>query len=174
MPTQFSLSVVVPVYNSRDILPDLIKQLLKVLADCSSENEIILVNDDSWDNSWEVICQLARDHRQVRGINLMRDYGQHNALLAGIRQAKHDVIVTIDDDLQHPPEEIPNLLKKLSEGHDVVYGTPQTEQHGLWRDLASKATKMALRSVMNIEIARQPFIITEERKTLKGCTFYER
>jgi glycosyltransferase involved in cell wall biosynthesis len=70
----------------------------------------------------------------------MLRYGQHNALLCGIREARHDIIVTMDDDLQHPPEEIPKLLGRLSQGCDVVYGVPQMEQHGLWRNLASQVT----------------------------------
>jgi undecaprenyl-phosphate 4-deoxy-4-formamido-L-arabinose transferase len=69
--------------------------------------------------------------------------------------AKNEIIVTIDDDLQHPPEEIPKLLDKLAEGYDVVYGTPQKEQHGLWRDLASLVTKMALQSAMGAKTARK-------------------
>jgi undecaprenyl-phosphate 4-deoxy-4-formamido-L-arabinose transferase len=69
--------------------------------------------------------------------------------------AKNDIIVTIDDDLQHPPEEIPKLLDKLAEGYDVVYGTPQKEQHGLWRDLASLVTKLALRTAMGAQTARK-------------------
>ncbi len=85
----------------------------------------------------------------------MRNYGQHNALLCGIRAARYEVIITMDDDLQHPPEEITKLLSELSQGFDVVYGTPQQEQHGLGRDLASLATKMALRNVVGAEIARQ-------------------
>jgi undecaprenyl-phosphate 4-deoxy-4-formamido-L-arabinose transferase len=85
----------------------------------------------------------------------MRNYGQHNALLCGIRAAGYDVIVTMDDDLQHPPEEIPKLLEVLASGYDVVYGTPEQEQHGLGRDFASLATKMALRNVIGAEIARQ-------------------
>jgi len=74
--------------------------------------------------------------------------------LCGIRAARHEIIVTMDDDLQHPPEEIPKLLGKLAEGFDVVYGTPQEEQHGLWRDLASQLTKMALQSAAGAETAR--------------------
>jgi glycosyltransferase involved in cell wall biosynthesis len=85
---------------------------------------------------------------------MMRNYGQHNALLCGIRMASNEVIVTMDDDLQNPPEEIPRLLAKLSEGYDVVYGTPEKQQHGLWRDLASVITKMALRSAMGVSVAR--------------------
>jgi undecaprenyl-phosphate 4-deoxy-4-formamido-L-arabinose transferase len=91
----------------------------------------------------------------IRGINLMRNYGQHNALLCGIRAALYDTIVTMDDDLQNPPEEISKLLKKLNEGYDVVYGTPENEEHGFWRDIASQITKMALRSSMGVEVARK-------------------
>lgn len=85
----------------------------------------------------------------------MRNYGQHNALLAGIRAARHPIIVTLDDDLQHPPEEIPQLLQTLDEGWDVVYGTPVQEQHGFWRDVASQVTKLALQGTMGAETARK-------------------
>lgn len=115
---------------------------------------MIFVNDGSADRSWDVVLDLAGQHAWVHGISLMRNYGQHNALLCGIRAAQYEVILTLDDDLQHPPEEIPKLLDKLAEGWDVVYGRPQTEDHGLWRDLASRISKLALRSAMGIETAR--------------------
>jgi undecaprenyl-phosphate 4-deoxy-4-formamido-L-arabinose transferase len=83
-----------------------------------------------------------------------RNYGQHNALLCGIRTALHDVIVTLDDDLQNPPEEIGKLLDMLADDVDVVYGTPETEQHGFLRDQASRITKLALQSAMSAETAR--------------------
>jgi len=149
------LSVVIPVYRSAAILPDLIPRLKAVLGVAASQFEVILVNDCSPDNSWEVICELTRQYPWIHAINLMRNYGQHNALLCGIRVARYDVIVTMDDDLQHPPEEIPKLLEKLAEGFDVVYGTPAQEQHGLGRDLASWITKLALQNVMGAEIARK-------------------
>ena len=78
----------------------------------------------------------------------MRNYGQHNALLCGIRRAPHELTVTLDDDLQHPPEEIPKVLERLGPDVDVVYGTPAVEQHGLWRDIATQVTKFALQSAM--------------------------
>ncbi len=151
MPT---VSIVVPVYNSQDTLADLAQRLEAVLPAASSAFELILVNDGSRDESWTVICGLAARYAWVRGINLMRNYGQHNALLCGIRAAQHEIIVTIDDDLQNPPEEIPGLLAKLGEGFDVVYGTPQRQQHGLWRDLASSITKLALQGAMGAQTAR--------------------
>ena len=149
-----SISVVVPVYNSESILPDLVKRLESVLVSMGSRFELVLVNDASRDQSWGVIQDLSRRYDWVRGINLMRNYGQHNALLCGIRAARFDTIVTMDDDLQHPPEEIPKLLAKLGEGFDVVYGFPEQQQHGLLRNLASELTKLALQGSMGAETAR--------------------
>ncbi len=83
----------------------------------------------------------------------MRNYGQHNALLCGVRAARNDIIVTMDDDLQNPPGEIAALYAKLSEGYDVVYGTPLKETHGLLRDLASQITKRVLQNAMGAATA---------------------
>ena len=84
----------------------------------------------------------------------MRNYGQHNALLCGIRAAKYDLVVTMDDDLQHPPEEIPRLLARLEEGFDVVYGAPKAEQNGLVRALASRITRLALSAAVGRDVAK--------------------
>jgi len=84
----------------------------------------------------------------------MRNYGQHNALLCGIRAAKYDLVVTMDDDLQHPPEEIPRLLARLEEGFDVVYGAPKAEQNGLMRALASRITRLALSAAVGSDVAK--------------------
>src|ERR1700720_2090112 len=143
-----SLSVVIPVYNSQAILPELLESLGTALRQLSYRYEVILVNDGSRDGSWDEINRLTSVHSWIRGINLMRNYGQHNALLCGIRAARREIIVTMDDDLQNPPEEIPAMLAKLAEGYDVVYGTPLQESHGLFRDLASQITKLALQGAM--------------------------
>jgi len=145
----------VPVFNSEGTLDELVSRLKTVLSQFADEWEIILVNDGSQDESWRLVCKVARQYSWIRGIDLMRNYGQHNALLAGIREAQYSVIVTMDDDLQNPPEEIPLLLAKLHEGYDVVYGTPAREQHGPWRDLASRVTKLVLQSAMGAEMARK-------------------
>jgi undecaprenyl-phosphate 4-deoxy-4-formamido-L-arabinose transferase len=149
-----SLSVVIPVYRSAGGLPVLIEELEKVLPSLADQYEIVLVDDGSPDRSWDAIQTITRENPRVRGFTLMRNYGQHNALLCGIRAAQHEVIVTIDDDLQNPPGEIHKLLAKLDEGYDVVYGTPLRQQHGLWRDLASQITKLVLQSSMGVETAR--------------------
>jgi glycosyltransferase involved in cell wall biosynthesis len=163
------LSLVVPVYRSEAILPDLVQRVGSVLGDIASDYELVLVNDCSPDRSWDVICQLAARYPWIHPINLMRNYGQHNALLCGIRAAEYDVIVTLDDDLQHPPEEIPKLLAVLAQGFDVVYGTPEHEEHGVLRDLASLTTKMALQNVMGATIARQVSAFRAFRAEVAGA-----
>ncbi|MFQ3567098.1 MAG: glycosyltransferase family 2 protein [Aggregatilineales bacterium] len=150
-----SLSVIIPVYRSAESLTELTEALGQTLPALTSQYEVLFINDGSPDNSWDIITTLTERFPWVRGISLMRNYGQHNALLCGIRQARYDVIVTMDDDLQHPPAEIERLLNKLAEGYDVVYGSPEQEQHGLWRNLASQITKIALQSSMGVDIARR-------------------
>ncbi|MFM8269030.1 MAG: glycosyltransferase family 2 protein [Pseudomonadota bacterium] len=149
-----SLSVVIPVYRSEKSLPELVRRLYEVLNFCASDYEIILVNDGSPDNSWQVIKRLSREFSHVVGLNLSRNFGQHNALLAGIKTAKHELIVTLDDDLQNPPEEIPLLLEKISEGFDVVYGVARIRKDSLFRKWASFGTRLALSSISGGSAAR--------------------
>src|SRR5262245_52854364 len=149
------LSVIVPVYRSAPILPSLVARLEPVLRAAAPAFELVLVDDASPDESWRVISELARKHPWVRGMCMMRNFGQHGALLCGIRAARYDVIVTMDDDLQHPPAEISKLLATLADGHDVVYGTPMQEQHDVLRNLASRLTKLALSSSMGAASASQ-------------------
>jgi glycosyltransferase involved in cell wall biosynthesis len=148
------ISVVVPVYRSGECLPALIEALGKVLPTLADSYECILVNDGSPDNSRAVMHELSAEHTWIRPVNLLRNYGQHNALLCGIRQARYEILVTMDDDLQHPPEEMAKLIARLEEGHDVVYGPPEKEQHSLFRNLASRITKLALQGAMGAETAR--------------------
>jgi undecaprenyl-phosphate 4-deoxy-4-formamido-L-arabinose transferase len=112
------------VFNGAATLAELVRRCRSTLAESASEHEIVLVNDASGDGSWPVIAELAESSDDVRGIDLARNFGQHNALLAGIREARCGVTVTIDDDLQNPPEEIPRLLEALSADCDVAYGAP--------------------------------------------------
>lgn len=148
------ISIIVPVYNSELTLPDLVCRLEAVLRVLGGEYELVLINDGSRDRSWAIIKELAAENRWVRGINLMRNYGQHNALLCGIRAARCETVVTLDDDLQHAPEDIPKLISKLEDGFDVVYGTPEKEPHELWRGVASKLTKFALQRIMGVKVAQ--------------------
>ena len=148
------ISVVVPVYNSATTLQPLLCRLRAVHASIDLPYEVILVNDGSRDASWAQIEALLEEFPELRGFDLMRNYGQHNALLCGIRKARYDVIVTIDDDLQNPPEEIPVLLAKLQEGYDVVYGVPAAASHGFLRNTASWLTKVVLQESMGATSAK--------------------
>ena len=163
------VSVVVPVYNSERSLPLLVERVSRVLQPENNRIEMVLVNDGSRDTSWDVVRQLARDHRWIRGINLMRNCGQHNALLCGVRAAKFETIITIDDDLQNPPEEIPALLEKLAEGFDVVYGTSAAGGHGFLRNTASKLTKITLQRTMGSETARSVSAFRAFRTNLRDA-----
>lgn len=149
-----TISVIVPVYNSETALAELVTRLENVMAVTASAYEIILIDDASRDRSWDIARNLARSRETVRAVRMMRNYGQAEAVLAGIRMAEFEIIVTMDDDLQHPPEEIPRLVAKLIEGHDVVYGVPERKRHGFLRVLASELTKIVLQNAMGAETAR--------------------
>ena len=149
-----SLSIVIPVYNSEDTLELLATRLAQALPAISPAFEVILVNDGSRDSSWQKVGELSLVYPWLRGINLMRNYGQHNALLCGIRAARYEVIVTMDDDLQHPPEEIHKLVSMLAQGYDVVYGSPESMPHSWWRNLFSKFTKRMLAYLMGVKTVR--------------------
>lgn len=147
------LTLIVPVYRSQAMLQELHRRITAAIEPIDSGFELILVEDGGGDNSWNVIQELAQNDSRVRGIQLGRNYGQHNALLCGIRAARGEIIVTLDDDLQNPPEEIPKLLAKLEDGFDMVYGTPAVETHGFLRNQASRITKLALQGAMGAETA---------------------
>lgn len=149
-----ALSVVIPVYNSAQTLANVVERLGIVLPQVAEAYEVLFVDDGSKDESWQAIGALAQAHAWVKGFRLMRNFGQHNALLCGISHASHPLIVTMDDDLQHPPEEIARLLAKLTPDVDVVYGAPEQERHGFLRDLASLVTKRVMQSMIGAENAR--------------------
>jgi undecaprenyl-phosphate 4-deoxy-4-formamido-L-arabinose transferase len=147
-------SVVIPVYRGEHTLEPLVARLANVLPACAQEFEVLLVNDGSPDDSWDVIEALAGQYPWVRGIKLMRNYGQENATLCGIRAARCDVIVTMDDDLQHDPSDLPKLLAKLNEGYDVVYGVPRVRRQVWWKRILSAIVKWAISSVMGVKTIR--------------------
>lgn len=148
-------SIVIPVYRGAETLEVLVRRLAQVLPGLAQAYEVILVNDDSPDNSWEIIERLAQEYVWVRGIRLMRNYGQHNATLCGVRAARYEITVTMDDDLQHLPEEIHYLLAKLEEGYDVVYGAPRKLPQGLFRNWMTPTTKRLLAWVMKVPSVRE-------------------
>jgi len=137
----YKLSIVIPVYGSELVLVALLSQIEKVL-DCREgirENyEVIFVCDCSPDNSWHVIQKLVAEHPQVRGVLLRVNAGQHNAQMAGFAQVRGEIIVTMDDDLQHSPADIPSLLDKIEQGYDVVYARFKHRNHALWKVFGSR------------------------------------
>ena len=153
--TTATCSIVIPVYNGADTLQPLVARLANALSKLAIEYEIILVNDGSPNSSWSVIQTLANQNpNYVIGINLRRNFGQHNALLCGVRAASKELIITMDDDLQHPPEEIHKLLNALVSEKDVVYGIPNKMPHSTWRNFFSWLTKRTLARVMQIKTIR--------------------
>jgi glycosyltransferase involved in cell wall biosynthesis len=149
-----SLSVVIPVYRGAASIGELAAALAEELPKIAEAYEVIMVEDDGGDNSWQVIQGLAEQYPWLRGFKMMRNFGQHAALLCGIRAANYEIVVTMDDDLQHPPKEIKKLLAKLDEGFDVVYGTPEEKQHNFGRNLGSAAIRFSLSRTMQVDAAR--------------------
>ncbi len=147
-------SVVIPVYRGEATIVGLMERLARVLPGIADEYEVILVNDGSPDDSWSRVEELAGRYPWLVGIRLMRNYGQHNATLCGVRAARFEVTVTMDDDLQHPPEEIHKLLDKLDQDCDVVYGAPHKLPKSFWRNQVTRYTKLLLAQVMGVPSVR--------------------
>lgn len=129
--SEYLLTIVVPVYNEEDSLRELVSLIEKVNEENSQEFEVVMIDDGSSDNSWNVIEELANTKFYVRGIKLRRNFGKAAALDAGFKRAKGDVVITMDADLQDNPSEIPNLIGKLNEGFDVVSGWKKV-RHDPW------------------------------------------
>ena len=144
-------SIVIPVYNSEQVVGSTISRILEVFGGAGLRHEIILVNDGSRDRSWDVIAECARTTPNVVAVNLLRNYGQHHANLAGMREATGDYVITMDDDLQNPPDQALLLIDKAMEGHDVVFGRFERKQAPGYRRIGSK-----LINVVNRRVFAQP------------------
>lgn len=129
------LSLVIPVFNSQDNLELLCQKIEQALT--GQKFEIVLINDASIDNSWQVIQKLAAGNNHIRGINLRKNCGQDNALMAGFSHATGEYIVIMDDDLQHSPFDISKLHQKIQEGYDVVFARFKKKKHATWKNLGS-------------------------------------
>lgn len=144
-------SVVIPVFNSASIITSTVEKTAAFFADRDLDCEIILVNDGSFDESWEAIRKLATDITNVTAIDLLKNYGQHNANLCGFRHAKGDYVITMDDDLQNPPEEIAKLIEGTAGGYDLVIGQFREKKHSPFRRLGSRLIGIINRKVFLIE-----------------------
>jgi undecaprenyl-phosphate 4-deoxy-4-formamido-L-arabinose transferase len=168
------LSVVIPVYRSANTLFALLERLLKVLTSSGLTFEIVLVDDGSPDGSWQVLTELQATHAdRLVVIQLMRNYGQHNALMCGLRHARGEYVVTMDDDLQHPPEEIPKLLRAIRAGDfDLVYGAYDTRKQGGWRDFGSAIAVRFYRMVLRSPVGLTSFRIMR-RELVQSVLSYD-
>jgi len=131
--TEYCYSVVVPVYNSEAVVGRTVEAILGFFDATGLRHQLVLVNDGSTDGSWDVIAECARRDRRVVALDLLRNYGQHRANLAGFRESSGDFVVTMDDDLQNPPDQILPLIARALEGHDVVFGRFERKQAPLHR-----------------------------------------
>ena len=147
----YRLSIVVPVYRSAAILTQLVDQILSQMREegLADRFELLLVNDASPDNSWQVIQSLAQSHNFVKGISLRRNFGQHNAIIAGLNHINGDFVVMMDDDLQHPPHAIGDMLRALELGYDVCYTRYINRQHVLWKKLGSQFNDWVATCLLN-------------------------
>jgi glycosyltransferase involved in cell wall biosynthesis len=146
-PTSFTYSVVVPVYNSQGVVGTTVDRIVAEFEQQGLSYEVILVNDGSGDRSWEVISDKAEQNPHVVALNLLRNYGQHNANLAGFREARGDYVITMDDDLQNPPDQMRLLIDEAMNGRDVVFGRFETKKSASYRRLGSKLIGMINRRI---------------------------
>ena len=147
------VSVIIPVFNEEENLQELGERLVHTLTGLGRPFEIILVDDGSTDRSWELLTQLHQKYPQhLRALRFHRNFGQHQAIFAGFQAARGQVMVTLDADLQNPPEEIPRLLAKLEEGYDTVGGWRENRQDSLFRKLPSLSINYIMSKVTGIKL----------------------
>ena len=157
-------SVVVPVYNSAPILPRLHHRLAAAMEALGHPFELIFVDDASADASWAVLADIAHGDPRVVAVQLAHNVGQTPATLAGLRRSAGDVLITLDDDLQHPPEEIPKLLARLNgpEEFDAVFGIPAVRRQSVWRRAASWSNNMVFSVVLGKPVGLPRFDISRD------------
>jgi glycosyltransferase involved in cell wall biosynthesis len=161
------VSIVVPVYRGRGTIEDLHRQVAEEFERRGDEWELIFVDDSSPDGSWAVISEICQRDPRVRGIQMSRNYGQHAALLAGIRAARMAFTVTMDDDLQHRPDQIGRLLDVLDDDTDLVYGQSVDEEHAPWRNITSRLAKWVLSATIGADQARETSAFRAFRTALR-------
>lgn len=171
---ELDLSIVVPVYNSAATLGRLLERLTQTIGTLTQSYEIILVDDGSRDDSWAVIQSLRGNYGDhLVAVQLMRNYGQHNTLMCGLGVARGEYVITLDDDLQNPPEEIPKLLAYIKQhGLDLVYGCPSNRSHAAWRNLGSTIVWHFYRTVFRNPITPSPFRIMRHQLA-QSVLFYD-
>ena len=146
-----NLSIIIPVFNSEGSIKEVVERIVDVMESEQFSYEIILIDDASEDTSWEKILELGKDNKNIIGLQLLKNSGQHSANLCGFRHSKNEIIITMDDDLQNPPEEIPKLVKLINEGKDLVFGEFASKKHNLFRSIGSKVINKFNKRIFNIQ-----------------------
>ncbi len=145
------ISVIIPLYNEEESLPELYNWIARVMKDNGYSYEVIFVNDGSTDNSWKVIEELSRTADEVKGIKFRRNYGKSPALYCGFKEAKGNVVITMDADLQDSPDEIPELYRMITEdGYDLVSGYKQKRYDPLSKTIPTKLFNATARKISGI------------------------
>ena len=161
------VSIVIPVYNEQQSLPELLRRTEAACARLRHDYEIVLVDDGSRDQSAETLQQAAeRDGSRVVAVILNRNYGQHAAIMAGFEQCKGDVIVTLDADLQNPPEEIPRLIALAEQGYDVVGTVRNNRQDSAWRRWPSRPINLAVQRSTGVAMSDYGCMLRVYRRTI--------
>ena len=162
-PQSFTYSIVVPVYNSVGVVGTTVDRIVETFEAANLSYELVLVNDGSKDGSWEVIAQKARNNPRVVALNLLQNYGQHNANLAGLRESTGDYVITMDDDGQNPADQALVLIDEAMTGKDVVFGRFERKQHAGYRQLGSKMIGLINRRVF----AQPPDLVVSNFRILR-------
>ena len=157
--SDIDFSIIIPIFNEEENLKDLYDRLLSVMDNfCVNLNihkgryEILMIDDGSTDNSWNIIRELHRKDRRVQGVSFSRNFGHHIAITAGLDYCKGKTIILMDGDLQDPPEEIPRLYQKLEEGYDLVYGIRQKRKDSFFKKISSSLFWWTLRKFSGVHI----------------------
>jgi len=147
---KIKVSIIVPVFNSSEILDELNQRVFKIMKNINLLNnfELIMINDFSNDKSWEKIKELSTKYNYLKGINLTENFGQHNAIMAGFNNCIGELIITIDDDLQHPPEFLPDIIDKLN-SYDVCYTNYRKRKHIIWKKIISNINNIISSFLLN-------------------------
>ena len=164
------ISVIIPVYNEAENLRELGERLMQTLSGMDRPFEIILVDDGSGDRSWEILTELhAKYPENLRALQFNRNFGQHQAIFAGFQAARGQVMITLDADLQNPPEEIPRLVAKIEEGYDTVGGWRENRRDSLFRKLPSQLMNVVMSRVTGVKLRDYGCMLRAYRREVIDC-----
>ena len=145
------ISVIIPAFNSENSLEELVDKIIECITKLKLSFEIIIVDDSSKDTTWFKINYLSKKNKFIKGYKFKKNYGQHYAILYGLKKSKGQILITMDDDLQHPPEIIKHLYEKYKEGNQLVYAKPTNKSRGLIRSIMTSNVKFFLKNLLKIK-----------------------